>query len=473
MEHMQDSAIRYIWLRGGSSASKTYTYCQAQIRLMLESSDENALVMRKFGSDIFDSIYADFKGLISKWKLNDEFIIQQNYIECIATGSFIRFRGLDDPEKVKGISQFKRVVLEEVTQFNFEDLKQVRKRLRGRRGQQIMCLFNPIHEDHWVKKNVFDVMDLRPVDLFAEAENLGFKYEDWKLTGKWINDKGNAVIIKTTYLDNKYIVGPHFVDQHTIDDFEQDRLTDPNYYRIYGLGDWGKLRTGGEFWKDFNSSRDVFDLEWDEALPLHITWDENVNPYLTLLIWQGSGLDLCQVDEICLEDPRNRVYDTCLEFIKRYPPEKVKGLFVYGDRTSMKQDTKIEKGENFYTKILEYLKAYHPRLRMPSVNPSVVQSAGFINDCYAGRVEGVRIRIASRCTKSIHDYQYALEDSDGTLKKTKKIHPVTKVSYEEFGHPSDAKRYFLTMYLMDQYARYRKGGRKSQILTGGGSKNNF
>ena len=57
MEHMQDPAIRYIWLRGGSSASKTYTFCQAQIRLMLESSDENALVMRKFGSDIFDSIY--------------------------------------------------------------------------------------------------------------------------------------------------------------------------------------------------------------------------------------------------------------------------------------------------------------------------------------------------------------------------------------------------------------------------------
>lgn len=457
--------IRFIWLYGGSSASKTYSLCQLVIKRMCESGDENSLVLRKYGSDIEDSVYADFKGIISKWNLHDEFLCQQNYIECRITGAYIRFRGLDDSEKVKGISGFKRVILEEISQFNEVDLKQIKKRLRGKIGQQIIGIFNPISEDHWIKTKIFDIENLIEVDTTNDVCG--------QITGKWVNDTGNTLVLKVTYLDNKFIVGPQFVDQHVIDDFEKDKLFDYNYYQIYGLGNWGRLRTGGEFWKDFNSSIHSKPITWDESLPLHITWDENVNPFLTLLIWQGWGKHVRQIDEICFEDPKNRVADTCREFMSRYPVERVKGLFVYGDRTSIKEDTKLERGENFFTKILEHLKAYKPALRMQTSNPSVVQSAGFINQIYSGRIQGLEIVIGTNCKKSLHDYQYALEDSDGTLKKTKKTNPVTKVSYEEFGHPSDAKRYFLTMYFREEYQMYIRGGRKNTIASGPASRNKY
>ena len=124
---------------------------------MLEAPNENALILRKYATDIKDSIFADFKNIISLWELNDFFTIQQNYIVCNYTGSFVRFRGLDDSEKVKGISSFKRVILEEVTQFDEVDFKQVRKRLRGREGQQIIGIFNPVSESHWIKENIFDL----------------------------------------------------------------------------------------------------------------------------------------------------------------------------------------------------------------------------------------------------------------------------------------------------------------------------
>lgn len=482
-EAFNNLLIRFIWLYGGSSASKTYSVVQLQIIRMLEHKGENALVLRKFHPDIKDSIYADFKGIISDWGLDKYFLCQQDFIKCLLTGSYVRFRGLDNPEKIKGISRFKRVILEEVSQFNEVDLKQLRKRLRGMKGQQIIGIFNPISEDHWIKKNVFDIETLTPVnsDIYNEEARCNIPISDMH-----VNETGNLVIMKTNYLDNVYIVGKWRdgklvggnVDQHVIDDFEKDKITDFNYYQIYGLGEWGRIRVGGEFWKDYNSNIHTVKAKWNEELPLHITWDENVNPYLTCLVWQiipiMGGKDnkeviakkAVQIDEICLEDPRNRVHHVCNEFIGRYPNGRVKGLFLYGDRTSIKEDTKMEKGENFFTKIQQQLKIYSPSLRMQSVNPSIVQSGGFINQVYAGNIDGLTIEIDERCKRSRYDYQYALEDSDGTLKKSKKKHAITGVSYEEFGHPSDAKRYFITVAFASEYERYLKGGKKVHVTSG-------
>lgn len=482
--HLRDAfmniLIRFIWVYGGSSASKTYSVVQLIITSMMENENENTMVLRKYAVDIKDTIYSDFVSIIKLWELEDYFLIQQNYIRCLPTGSYIRFRGLDDSEKIKGLSNFKRVVLEEVSQFDQDDLKQVRKRLRGKVGQQIIGIFNPISEQHWIKTEIFD------------KETLIEKETD--IAGMWVNEKGNLLVLKTNYLDNKYIVGPNFVDQHAIDDFEHDKLHDANYYRVYGLGDWGKLRTGGEFWKDFDPNRDCIDARWIEDAPLHISWDENVNPFITCLVWQlfspallnrieeGQrqpnyqrwGLNpwdklnylAMQIDEICLPDPRNRTRDACAEFAKRFPVGRCKGLYVYGDRTSIKEDTKLEKGENFFTQILGYLRDYKPTLRMQSVNPSVKQSKDFINDCYTGRGK-VQIWIGANCKKSKYDYEYALEDSDGTLKKTKVINKTTKVSFEEFGHPSDAKRYILTVAFAEQFQLYLRNGRNTKPMVGG------
>lgn len=446
--------VRFIWIYGGSSASKTYSVVQLIIVGMLENKNENTMVLRKFAVDIKDSIYSDFTTIISEWGLTKEFTIQQNYIRCNLTGSYVRFRGLDDSEKIKGLSAFKRVVLEEVSQFEETDLKQIRKRLRGKLGQQIICIFNPIDEQHWIKTKIFD------------AENLTAIETD--IAGMWVNADGNMVVMKTNYLDNVFIVGrwsvnPQgeliqsggFVDIHTIADFEKDKLTDYNYYQIYALGEWGRLRVGGEFWKNFKVEQHTNNVKWNKSLPISLSWDENVNPYLTCQVWQISGKNAQLIDEIYLEDPRNRVKEVCKEFISRYPQQEVRGLFIYGDKTSVREDSKLEVGENFFTKIMDHLKDYRPVLRLQSKNPSIVQSGGFINEIFAGESKsGITIGISETCKKSVFDLKYALEDSDGTLKKSKKTNPVTKVQYEEFGHASDALRYILTQAFAADYALY-------------------
>jgi phage terminase large subunit len=444
----ENPLIRFIWCFGGSSAAKTYSTVQIVITSMMENRDENTMVLRKFAVDIKDSIFSDFVGVIKSWGLSDHFVIQQNFILCKLTGSYIRFRGLDDSEKIKGLANFKRVILEETSQFEETDLKQIRKRLRGKVGQQIIGIFNPIDEMHWIKTKIFDLEELIEIET--------------DISGMWVNAQGNLIVMKTNYLDNKYIVGPNFVDQHTIDDFEKDKINDFEYYRVYGLGDWGKIRTGGEFWKKFVHANQVNNAVWNKDIPISLSWDENVNPYLTCSVWQIHGKHAQQIDEIFLEDPRNRVKEVCAEFAKRYPVHEVRGLFIYGDRTSLKADTKLEKGENFFTMITDQLKAYKPILRLQSKNPSVVQSGGFINEIYEGQSKsGITIHISDKCKKSIFDYQYALEDSDGTMLKSKKKNPVTKVTYEEFGHASDAKRYIITTAFAADYENYLGRGKSS------------
>lgn len=472
---MSDVLIRFIWIYGGSSASKTFSTVQETIKLMLSGPNENTLVLRKFATDIKDSIYADFEGIIKDWGLEQEFIIQQNYIECRGTGSYVRFRGLDDSEKVKGITRFKRIILEEVSQFDEVDLKQIRKRLRGRIGQQIIGIFNPISEDHWIKKNIFDKMK-----LIEEACDIA---------GKWISESGNTVIIKTNYLDNGYIVGPYFTDQHAIDDFEEDKLNDNTYYQIYGLGNWGRLRTGGEFWKDFNPNKHVKANPFKDSnpslyrpeLPIHMSWDKNVNPYCPASLWQTETIEIgeekikrvWQFDEIAMEDPLNRVRHVCAEFKRRYPVSEVDSLFIYGDRTAWQEDTLKEKGENMYTDIEKELDDYNPRRRLPSANPSVNQSADFVNACYSRNYGGIELSIGDNCKKSIYDYTYALEDENGGLAKTTKKNPLTKVVYQEFGHFSDAKRYILVMLFSSDYIRFKTKGKPNRVDGGSNEDSNY
>ena len=246
--------------------------------------------------------------------------------------------------------------------------------------------------------------------------------------------------------------------------YDKDRLL---------FGDWDAMpRTGGEFWKQFNRDLHVSKNEWNRELPLHISWDENVNPYLTCLVWQieVDRMDnkiVRQIDEICLPDPRNRVKYVCGEFKRRYHHEYVPKLFIYGDATSKKDDVKKEKGENLFTDIENCLDDYRITRRVPAANPSVWDSGNFIDDIYASKIDGVTIEIGENCIKSIHDYCYAKE-SDGGIDKKKVKDPVTGITYEEYGHCSDAKRYFITQALSVEYGRFKSGGKQPIVIVGKG-----
>lgn len=61
--------------------------------------------------------------------------------------------------------------MEEATEFEYEDFTQIRFRLRGKEGLQIICNFNPVSEDSWIKTKILDTYewDEHPNDLYGKV----------------------------------------------------------------------------------------------------------------------------------------------------------------------------------------------------------------------------------------------------------------------------------------------------------------
>lgn len=446
-EAFNDINVSYIFPYGGSSSAKTHSVCQRLLIYTLEGENNNSIVFKRVSSHIDKTIFMTFKKIINIWGIGEYFKIQKHHIECKLTGSFISFSGLDDADKVKGLEGYKKIFIDELDQVEFYDYEQLETRLRGEEGQQIIGAFNPVSEFCFIKTEIFDKEELREV---PSSINL-----------KQVNKDGDMVILRTNYLENIWVSGDGkgggFIDKKMIKKFEKFKKRNINHYNIYALGLWGHLRTGGEFLKQFDEKKHVSLYPYDPSLPLHVSFDENVLPYLTCNVFQlFPGGALRQIDEIMLKDPLNTLKDTCAEFMKRYG-NNAHGVFVYGDATSKKADTKIEKGKNFFLLIKGYLSKLKPIFRVPKANPSVTMSKNFVNDILAGEIEGCEIGIDSKCRNSINDYQYCLEDENGKVNKKVIRNKETGQSYQEFGHACDTLRYIVVVIFLEKYKKFMKG----------------
>ena len=233
----------------------------------------------------------------------------------------------------------------------------------------------------------------------------------------------------------------------------------PRYqYMVFVEGNWEvQIKTGGEFYKSFDLDKHIGPAKYNPSLPLHISFDDNVNPYLPLGIFQIVGKSILFIDEIAGRDPINTVTGVCREFVRRYPAHSA-GLFVYGDATASKQDTKLEKGYNFYRLITDALKDYRPALRVLTSNPAVVMRGNFINTVLEKHYGGITLVIDPACKTAINDFVGVKEASDGTKNKEMATDPATKVRYQVYGHFTDLFDYFICSAFASEYLDYQRGG---------------
>jgi hypothetical protein len=140
-------------------------------------------------------------------------------------------------------------------------------------------------------------------------------------------------------------------------------------------------------------------------------------------------------------------------------------MFIMGDRTSKKEDVKLEKGQNFFNLILGYLDRYTPVLRIPKRNPPVAMRGRFLNAIMANNYEGINIVIDNKCQKLKNDLLYVKEGQDGGKFKAKKKDKNTGVSYEEYGHTSDCLDYLICEVFKNEFQLYTNGGKQPYIKT--------
>ncbi len=239
---------------------------------------------------------------------------------------------------------------------------------------------------------------------------------------------------------------------------------------------------GGEFYKMFRVALNVRKVEYNPALPLHLTFDFNVNPGMHASVWQIENVKdksgqikkiARKIKEIITKSPRNNTKGVCSEF-KRIFPKHDTGLFIYGDPSGNNEDTRSEKGFNDYRIITTELKDYKPSLRVEKKHPAVVMRGNFINSVFEGTISDLEFIIGDNNAGTIKEYQYLKEDSDGTKLKEKAKDMSTGVSYEKYGHLSDGDDYFFCVAFRSEYIRYQQGGKPVNIRLGKNiSKNAF
>lgn len=194
---------------GGAGSGKSHIVARKILYRILKEADvkHNFLVIRKVDRTIKKSVWTLIKNIISKWGLYDEFDFNQTDRTIIwkYNGSQIMFSGLDDVEKLKSIEGVTSIWIEEATELLQEDFEQLDLRLRGEHNclKQITLTFNPISEQHWIKKIFFD----DPIQ--------------------------SVFTLHTTYLDNS------FIDDDYKMVMENKKKSNPRYYNIYALGNWG------------------------------------------------------------------------------------------------------------------------------------------------------------------------------------------------------------------------------------------
>jgi len=237
-------------------------------------------------------------------------------------------------------------------------------------------------------------------------------------------------------------------------------------------GNWdAQEKTGAEYLKEFDRDKHVIrNLLYNPELPLHLSFDENVNPHITCGVWQivtgKDGVRECrQIAEITPRPPVNTRANACRMVEKMFPAHKT-GMFIYGDATSQKGETGKEYGENFFTDIRAGLRKYNPAMRVPSKNPPVVAKGGFMDMILEKEYRKIRIRVDDNCEVSVNDYAYALEDAEGGISKKKVTNPDTKVQYEEHGHAIDQMTYFICQAFAGDFAFYQNGSQNPTYETG-------
>lgn len=206
--HLFDYSNRYEVYYGRAGSRKSVFICQ-KLLVKACASKRKTLVVRKFGTTLKDSVFQLFVDTLKKWKLYEYCKINlTNFTITLPNESTFLFKGLDDSEKIKSITDITDIWCEEGTELTLDEFTQLDLRLRANvDGLQMFISFNPVSKQNWVFKR-----------WFSEGAT-----------------RKNTMVLHTTYKDNK------FLPVEYINSLLEQQKTNPTYYMIYALREFCTL----------------------------------------------------------------------------------------------------------------------------------------------------------------------------------------------------------------------------------------
>ena len=239
----QDHGHTFYWLPGGRGSTKS-SFVGIEVPLLLMQHPQcHAVVLRKVGNTIKNSVYPQIQWGIEQLGVADRFkyITSPHEITYKATGQKILFFGVDDPMKVKSIKlPFGYVGIvwyEELDQFSgMEEIRNLNQSLlRGGEKYWVFASYNPPKSrNNWVNEEILNEYPDRLVHkttyLDVPREWLGeqFLLEAEKLKAK------NETAYKHEYLGE--VTGTGGAVFENVEDMRMpDELISQFDRRYYGL----------------------------------------------------------------------------------------------------------------------------------------------------------------------------------------------------------------------------------------------
>ena len=236
----------YYDLSGGRGSLKSSTISLLVPLILLQYPNAHALVLRKVGNTIRDSVYAQYVWAIGELGMAEYWEAKVSPMELIykPTGQKIMFRGADDPMKIKSIKvPFGYIA---VTHFEEKDQFAGRREIRTilqstMRGGSIFWNFEsynpPISRDNWAN---IDSLEERPDRLCHKSTYLEAPKE-------WLGEQflAEADYLKETDFrtyQHEYLGIPVGTGGNVFDNLELREISDEEikrFDRIYMGVDWG------------------------------------------------------------------------------------------------------------------------------------------------------------------------------------------------------------------------------------------
>ena len=273
LPHLKDFTKRYEIYYGGAGSGKSYFVAQKLVIKAL-TDRRKVLVLRKVGRTVKNSVFQLILDTLNLFQIKDKCKINKTDFSIeLPNGSIFLCSGLDDPEKIKSIAGLTDAWLEEATEFTQDDFNQIDLRIRDplAKDQQLILSFNPVSKASWCY-----------LQFFAENPELD-------------EFRSKVEIVKSNYTNN-----PH-LPQAYVDSLLLLKATNPVYYGIYALGDFGSLdKLVYSNWQKFEFNKE--DIKGDLIIGLDFGYTNDPTALVAAIVnaeenriyvfkeWGGTGL---------------------------------------------------------------------------------------------------------------------------------------------------------------------------------------
>lgn len=236
-------------LPGGRGSAKSSCVSCIIPEIMKNNPDIHALVLRKVGNTIKDSVYAQMKWGISALNLDHEFEFKKSPMEIIykPTGQKIYFRGADDPLKIKSIKpEFGYIGIvwfEELDQFaGPEEVRNIQQSAirGGNKAYKFKSLNPPKSKNNWANEYT-QYADIDDPAAMVVRSNYTEVDPDW-LGDAFIEEAEHLKEVNPDAYENEYMGVPNGSGGNVFDYLELREITEEEIShmdKIYQGVDWG------------------------------------------------------------------------------------------------------------------------------------------------------------------------------------------------------------------------------------------